>query len=67
MCIRDSDDLNNEFTSDNNYIIKNMMLENNSVNIDSDNEILEGVEYDKGMLVCGDESESCLLYTSRCV
>ena len=33
-----------------------MVLENTCVNIDSDNEILERVEYNDGMLVC-DESE----------
>ena len=46
-----------------------MVLENNGVNIESTDEILEGAEYDNGMIVCVDESErkwreSCLLYTS---
>ena len=42
-----------------------MVLENDYVNIDSDNEILRGVEYDNdGMLVCVEGLKSCLLYTS---
>ena len=45
-----------------------MVLENNRVNIDSDNEILERVEDNNdGMLVCVEGLKSCLLYTSRCV
>ena len=71
-----NDDLSNGFTSDNNdNTNKNMVLENDCVDVDSDNEIVERVEVDK-MFVC-DESEKesrknlqvecCLLYTSRCV
>ena len=52
-----NDDLNNEFTGNNNDIIKNMVLENNGVNIGSNNEILMGVKCDNEMLVYINKSE----------
>ena len=38
-------------------VYKRQVLENNGMNIESTDEILEGVEYNDGMLVCVDESE----------
>ena len=66
----------NEVSRRENYdnISKNMVLENNGVNIESTDEVLE---CNNGMLVYVNESERkwresievevCLLYTSRCV
>ena len=51
--VSNNDNLNIEFTGNNNDRIKNMVVENNCVDIDSDNEILERVEDDNDeRLVC---------------
>ena len=68
MCIRDrnsresnklKENKDDKVSSGENYDnrIKNMVLENNGVNIDSDNEISRRVEYNDGMLMCANESE----------
>ena len=52
-----NDDLNNGFTSNNNdNRSKNMVVENDCVDVDNDTEIVERVEVDNEMFVC-DESE----------
>ena len=62
-----SGNYNNDMTNNNGDIIESVVLKGSILNNgSSDDEVLVGVEVSDEVVVV-DESESCLLYTSRCV
>ena len=61
-----SDNYNNGITSTSDDVIENGVSESDTLNNDSNDESLMGVEV-SGEVISVNELESCLLYTSRCV